>query len=213
MREAFADAALDVVECQRARPVAISIADGSVERDVLISDVLQVIMLHERPAKTAPDGAHQVTQQPVVSELHGDLVEIGGRTSRRQTVADACALLLVFQGNPQQFKPVASVAFRGKAKHHRLEHLPDLVEVREISVGEFAHDGPGARTQLDQAFAVEHLQCVAHRHSADAELSGKIPLDELAARLAGTIEDGVTQPGRDSTGFQFVYSAHKAILA
>ncbi len=215
MREAFAAAALYVVECQCTCSVAIAIAHGLVESDVLIGDVLQIIVLHERPAKTATNGAHQVDEQSVVSELYDDLMKIGGRASRNQTVVDARALLLVFEGDPQPLKPVAAVAFRGEAERHRLQHLPHLVEVRKVSGGEFAHDGPGARTQLDEAFAVEYLQCVAHRHSAHAELSGEIPLDELAARVAGTIEDGVAQPARDSTGLQFafVYSAHKAILA
>src|SRR5690606_20625635 len=124
------------------------------------------------------------------------------------------ALLLGIENGLESFEVLAPVAFRGETECHRLEALPDLIQVGEIGRGELPDNGPGARTQFDETFPVEQLQRVAHRHPTHTELGGQIPFGQLAARWAGAVEDRVAQPGGDSARFQFAFicSGHRIIF-
>src|SRR5690606_27891481 len=138
----------------------------------------------------------------------------GGLSAGRHAVIETGALLLRLENGLEQFEVLAPVTLRGETERHRLEDLPDLIEVGEISCGELPDDRPGARAQLDQALAVEQLQRVSHRYPTHTELGGQIPFGQLAARWAGSVEDRVAQPDGDSTRLQFalVCSGHRIIL-
>ena len=72
-------------------------------------------------------------------------------------------------------------ARRGEAGDEPLERLTHFEQLGRPSVGEHHHPRAAPRLDVDEAFAGERLQRLAHRVAADAELLGELVLEDAIA--------------------------------
>src|SRR5690606_34814434 len=82
----------------------------------------------------------------------------------------------------------------------------------DVLIGELADDGPGVRTQDDQALGLERLQCVTHRNATRTAFRREVPFDQPASRRALAVEDRVPQPRGDAFGFTLSHASLPSLV-
>jgi hypothetical protein len=85
-------------------------------------------------------------------------------------------------------------------QRQRLELFPHLVHDVDLVHGEPRHPGALVGLLLDQALGGEHLQRLADREPAGAELLGDVLLADPLAGADASAEDGAAQVGGDAVG-------------